>query len=392
MLRNKRTFYSLVLAMILVCSFALPVSATTAPEENVLPFSIDAASAILIDAGSGQVIAEKNADERKDIAGAIKIMSALIVAEAVENDELGLEADVHVSFDAAKVGGMSAFLAGNETYKAKDLLKVMLQVSANDATMALAEKVAGSTEAFVAKMNENAKKMGISPVFVNPTGHNAKGQSMSAREAAVIARELVKKKNVLNYSAIYMDRMTHPGGRETELVNPNKLVRFYNGCDGLATGSNNETGYSGIFTAKRGESRYIAVVIGAKNNQTRSSIAQKLLDHAFASFKSVKVTEAGKVVAQGIKVTGGNKKVINGIAAEDYSLLTKKGEEKQLKKQQVIKEDLTAPIKKGDVIGELVISNGDTEIWRVPIISAEDVESVDIGSSFMRFIKNWLGR
>jgi D-alanyl-D-alanine carboxypeptidase (penicillin-binding protein 5/6) len=189
-----------------------------------------------------------------------------------------------------------------------------------------------------------------------------------------------------------MDRMVHPGGRETELVNPNKLVRFYNGCDGLATGSNNESGYSGVFTAKRGESRYIAVVIGAKNNQTRASIAQKLLDHAFASFKSIKLVEGGKVIAQNIKVTGGDKSVINGIAGEDYALLARKGDEKQLKKMPVVTENLTAPIKKGDVVGELVVTSGETELARIPILAAEDVVSVDFASSFLRLVNNWLGK
>ena len=365
-------------------AFPDPVRAET------LPFEVNAKAAILMDAASGQVIYEKNADELYDVAGMAKLMSALLITEAIESGMLSLSDAVNVSSSAAGLGGMSAFLAAAQSYPVETLYQCMLMISANDATVALAEKLVGSSEAFVAKMNERARAMGLSSVFVNPTGHRATGQGMSARDAAILARELCRYPVALTYSSIYMDELVHADGRLTELVNPNRLVRFYAGCDGLATGSNSAAGYSGIFTAERNGTRYIAVVIGCANADTRSSIAQKLLDHAFANYESVVVIEKGKGVARDVPVEGGRKKSVHGVAGETLSLLLQKGEAAGISKEVEVAGSLTAPVEAGQQIGELIIKRNGEELARVPVVACETVEKATLGSALRLIWLSWL--
>lgn len=365
-------------------AFPDPVRAET------LPFEVNAKAAVLMDAASGQIIYEKNADELYDVAGMAKLMSALILSEAIDSGALSLSDTVNVSSNAAGLGGMSAFLAAAQSYPVETLYKCMLMISANDATVALAEKLVGSSEAFVAKMNERSKAMGLSSVFVNPTGHKATGQGMSARDAAILARELCKHPTALTYSAIYMDELVHADGRNTELVNPNRLVRFYAGCDGLATGSNSTAGYSGAFTAERNGARYIVVVIGCPNADTRSSIAQKMLDHAFANYESVVVIEKGKGLAKDVPVEGGRKKSVHGVAGKTLSLLLKKGESAGISKEVEVTETLTAPVEAGQKMGELVIKLNGEEIARVDVVACEAVEKATIGSALRTIWLSWL--
>ncbi len=355
-----------------------------------LPFGVDAKAAVLMDAASGQIIYEKNADEQYDVAGMIKLMSGLIVSEALDSGAISLSDTANVSSNAAGLGGMSAFLAAAQSYSVEVLYKAMLMISANDATVALAEKLFGSSEAFVAKMNERSAGLGISAVFTSPTGHRATGQGMSARDAAVIARELCKHPNALTYTSIYMDELVHADGRRTELVNPNRLVRFYSGCDGLSTGSNSTAGYSGAFTAQRNGTRYIAVVIGASNSDARSAIAQKLLDHAFANYESVVVIEEGKGVAKDVPVEGGRKKTVHGVAGKTLSLLMKKGESAGITKEVEVSELLTAPVEAGQQMGELIIKLNGTELARVPVVACETVEKASIASALRIIWLSWL--
>ncbi len=355
-----------------------------------LPFAVDAKAAILMDAASGQIIYEKNAYENFDVAGMTKLMSALIVSEALESGALSLTDTANVSSNAAGLGGMSAFLAAAQDYSVDVLYKAMLMISANDATAALAEKLCGSTEAFVAKMNERSASLGLTAVFTSATGHRSDGQGLNAMDAAVIAAQLCKHPGALAYTSIYMDELLHADGRRTELVNPNRLVRFYSGCDGLSTGSNNSAGYSGAFAAQRNGTRYIAVVIGANNSDNRSAIAQKLLDHAFANYESVLVIEEGKGVAKDVPIEGGRKKSVHGVAGKTLSMLLKKGEASGITKEVEISELLTAPVEVGAQMGELIVKLNGTELARVPIVACETVEKASIGSALRTIWLNWL--
>lgn len=357
------------------------------------PIPIDAPSAILMEAKSGQTVMAQNADEAYDVAGVTKIMSALVLMEAVDNGGLRLEDSVVISPAASKSGGMSAFLGSGESYPVETLFKAMMVVNANDAAIALAEKAFGSQEGMLVKMNEKAKSLGIAPVFVNPTGHNADGQLMSARDAAVIARALCKYPKIFEWSKVYTSEIAHPGDRKTELTNPNKLVRFYPGCDGFATGSVGNKSYSGVVTAERDGMRYIAVVLGAQNANKRSDVAKAMLDYAFANYVPINAIEKGKGIAKDIPVTGGSQKTVHGIAGEDLTLLIERGDEARIDKKVVLdKEILQAPVQADQVLGKLVIGLDGKELGQVPIVAANAVEASDFGSSLRRAVLDYLRR
>lgn len=360
---------------------------------GTMPFNVDAQSVIVLEAKTGQVIMEQNADEQMDVAGTVKLMTALVLMEMMEKGNFLLEDQVSISTTASKAGGMSAFLGSGETYTVEALMRAMMMVNANDAAIALAEKAAGSQDGLLAKMNSRASELGISPVFVNVTGHNADGQRMSARELGVIAQTLVKFERVMEWSKLYTDVIQHPNDRQTELTNPNRMVRFYEGCDGLATGSNKNTNYCSVITAERDGVRYIAIVLGAKNSTERFDISKQLLDYAFANYTPVTVIEAGKGVARDVPVEGGAKKSVHGIAGESLSLVIEKGSEGQIEKiPSLFNETLQAPVLQGDQIGELTIKMGNKEIKKIPILAAEDIESSSFTANLERIINDFIHR
>lgn len=400
---KQRTLVALFCALSMACVGSIEAmagepaptmepAATVEPDAGA-PIPLDAPHALLMEAKSGQVVMAHDADEAVDTAGVTKIMSALVLMEAVENGALRLEDTATISPVASKAGGMSAFLANGESYPVETLFKAMMVVNANDATIALAEKTFGSQEGMLVKMNEKAKNLGLSAVFVNPTGHNAAGQSMSARDAATIARELSKHPKIFEWSCIYTSDIVHPGDRVTELTNPNRLVRFYQGCDGFATGSVGNKSYSGVITAERDGIRYIAVVLGAKNANTRSDVAKAMLDYAFANYVPINAIEQGKGVAKDIPVLGGTQKTIHGVAGEDLTLLIERGDEARIVKEVSLdNEVLQAPIKMGDRIGTLTVRLDGKELGRVPVCAASDVTASDFASSLRRVVLDHLRR
>lgn len=384
-MKTWRRAMCLALTLLFLQAFTMPAKAVTLPET-------DAQAVILVDAASGTVVYENNADTLYDVAGMSKLMSVLIVAETIDSGTIAVEDSVTISKTAASTGGMSGFLEYNAAYTVDELFKAMTMISANDATVALAEYICGSSEAFVSRMNERAKAMGLSCTFTSPTGHKAQGQQMSARDCAAIAAELTKYPTVLAYSSIYMDKLTHAGGRETDLVNPNRLVRFYTGCDGLATGSGGSGGYCGTFTALRNDSRYIAVVIGSQNADSRSAAAQKLLDHAFANFESVVIVEKGKGVARDVPIENGRHKSVHGVAGEELKLLIEKGAASQVEKEVTLYENLTAPIEEGQQIGEMTVTLSGKEIARIPVVAYERIDEASIFNCARDIWLDWLRR
>lgn len=375
---------SAILAIILMFLFCTNAIALETADDETKAY-------IVIDAASGQIIKEKNSNEQLDASGASKIMSQLIIMEALNDGRLALDDEVEISTNAAKAGGMSAFLSSGEIYPASELLKASFVISANDATTALAEKVAGNQAAFLEMMDIKAKELNIAPSFINITGHKADGQKISAYELATIAQEIIKYPNSMEYAKLYTDNMAHPGGRNTELVNPNKLVRFYEGCDGLGTGSNTSVGYTGIFTANKNDRRIIVVVVGAKNSDVRFSLAKELFEDAFNNYASVIAIKEGKGISKDVPVKGGVKKTVHGVAQNTVTILIKKGEEELIKKEPILfEQELSAPITKGQPIGEMLIKLGDDEIAKVNIVAYEDVELASFANSFFKVLNDYL--
>lgn len=380
----KRICVFLFAILFLIAMF--PVTAFAANE-----ISMDAKSYILVDVQSGTVLSEKDADTPLPCANVIKTMALLLFTEALQDGKLQLTDTVSISQNAHKKGGTTVFLDAGKSYKAGDLLKAVIVCSANDATTAIAEHLAGSEEDFVKQMNDRASKMGLKKTkFVNTTGLDAEGQYSSVRDMALISCELIKYQQFFKWSKIYMEDFIHEGGRVTQMVNYNKLVRFYEGCDGIKTGSSSTAGYCISATAKKGATRLVYVGFGSANSEKRFESAKKALDYGFANFTSKTIVKKDTVVKEGIPVVKGDKSMIDAVASSDFSVLLPKGKENSVKKELTVQESLTAPIEKGQVIGKLSVTVDGKEIGKVDIICNQCVAELEYLSALQKVLFWWL--
>ena len=370
-----------MLAVITLCAPLLTVNAE-GPE-------FQAKAWILVDAGSGNVLSENNADEPMECAGVVKTMSMLLIFDAVKTGRIAMTEPVTVSDHAASMGGTQVFLDANTSHPVENLLKAMVVCSANDATVALAEKMAGSEEAFVDMMNKKAEVLGLKGRFTNATGLGS-DKTMTARDVAAVCQELAKYDLFYTWSGIYMENYVHPDGRETEMVNQNRLVRFYEGTDGFTTGSTPTAGYCLAASVKRSGGRFIFVSLGSANSSARFDDAKAAFDFAFAGFTAKNIVREGQQLAKNMAVVGGSAPFINVYAADDFSALIEKGKENTLEKELVLLENLSAPIKEGQKLGYLRIMLDGEEIGRVDAISKDNVDVLDFSNALERIIKWWL--
>mgnify|MGYP001305612186 CR=1 FL=1 len=386
------TLKSAVICCLLAIIFTLMpfgmAAAAAAQPVTELPFAIQAKAALLMDYDTGTVLYEKNAHQKLPMASITKIMTLLLAMEAIEDGRLKLDDPVHVSEHAASMGGSTVFLEAGETFPVSTILESVIVASANDGSVALAEKIYGSHELFVQKMNERAQQLGMKNTnFVNCTGLPAENHYSTAYDIALMSRELLKHQTFFKWSTIWMDYMRDG---KTMLVNTNRLVRFYEGCDGVKTGYTQEAGHCVSATAKRGNLRLIAVILGAPTSQVRFSEASKLLDYGFANYESVLVVKKGQIVQNEIPVTGGKTTKIMGLAVDNLSLLIGKGEPKEFTKDVQISAPLKAPIEKGKKIGELTVKRDGKEVGKVDIVAGESVEVAGVFDYFNRIFNSWL--
>lgn len=366
-----------MLFLILLFVFITPISA-----EDLTP---NAKSAILIEASTGKILYEKNKDERYAPASMTKMMSLVIIMDNIYNGNLRLDEMVKTSKNASGMGGSQIFLKEGEEMSVDDMLKGITIGSANDATVALAERIAGSEEAFVKIMNEYTKKLGLKNThFKNCTGLDENDHYSSAYDMSVIARELVKHDKILNYSSIYETYLRSDTDNKFWLVNTNKLVRFYKGVDGLKTGYTDTAGYCLTATTNKDNMRVIAVVMGEDSSTTRNSEVSGLLDYAYNLYKKDTYITKEEVLGNA-KVEKGNVEYANIVTIDDISTINKKEYKRGEIKFELDLKNLKAPIKKGDVVGKIkVIENGN-------IISEADVtvdKNIDKAGYFTMFIRN----
>ena len=344
-------------------------------------------SAILMDASSGKILYEKNIDEKLPMASMTKIMSMLIIMENIENGSLDYEDKVLISDAASGMGGSQVFLQAGEEYLVNDLLKCIAISSANDAVVAMAEKISGSVDAFVGLMNDKAKELGLKNThFANPHGLDNEDHYSTAYDMAVMAKELLKYEDILKYTSIYEDYLTKPDGSQIWLVNTNRLVRFYDGVDGLKTGYTTEAGYCLTATAKKNNFRLISVVMKSSSAEARSSDTSTLLTYGFNSFKNNIIYSKDKVIGT-LPVQKGKKKEVDVYLREDATeilSITKKASDYSFN----IKVDkLIAPIKGGTIVGSAEIIDDEGNILdEVDIIVKEDIER----ASFFDYLKQGL--
>lgn len=365
----------------IVCLLLSPLPAAAETTDN-LPFQVNADSAILMDTATGTILYAKNADQALPPASVTKIMTLLLFMEEIDAGNISLEDEISVSEYAASMGGSQVFLEPGESMKAEELLKCVIIASANDAAVTLAEKIAGSEEAFVNRMNERAAELGmVNTHFENATGldDNTTKHLTSAYDIALMSRELLKHPKITQYSTIWMDTIRNGA---FGLTNTNRLIRFYNGATGLKTGSTSRAGFCMSATAIRDDLHLISVIMGADTRDTRNEAAKQLLDYGFANYSlySNPGGEAGTA-----NVIGGVKDSCLGIYPP-YTRLTPKGKSKSIQTELLIDERIPAPIRTGDRIGTVrYLSDGEL-LHEEAIVAAENVEKITFGGLFLRML------
>ncbi|MEJ9211351.1 D-alanyl-D-alanine carboxypeptidase family protein [Bacillus smithii] len=334
----------------------------------------EAKSAVLIERDTGAVLYDKNSHERLPPASMTKIMTMILIMEAIQEGRLHWNDKVRTSEKAASMGGSQVFLEPGEEMTVKEMLKAIAVGSANDASIAMAEHIAGSEEEFVKMMNKKAKELGLKDTkFQNPTGLPAKGHYSSAYDMALMAKELLKYPQITKYTGLYESYLRENTDKKFWLVNTNKLVKHYPGVDGLKTGFTNDAKYCLTATAKKNNMRVIAVVFGAPTPKSRNTQISKMLDYAFARYETSPIYGQGETLGQ-VKISKGKKSKIDAKTAESVSILVKKGEKlNKLKRDIHLKKDIKAPVHKGDKIGELVLKKDGKILSKTPLISDENV-------------------
>lgn len=371
-MKMKTGLAALVTALLLLPGIA---QADEPPMKAEAPITLTSPSAILCEASTGQVIFEKNADERRPVASVNKVMTILLTLEAVDEGRVSLEDQVTVSPRAASMGGSQAFLDAGERYKLSELLKTVIVASANDSAVALAEHLAGTEESFVRLMNTRAEELGLTNThYANCTGLPAQEHYTTARDVAKLSAQLDLHPIYYRYSTIWMDEIKHRGGRVTSLTNTNRLIRFYPGCDGYKTGSTNEARYCVSATAKKEGMRLIAVVLGTPAGQTRFDEARAMLEYGFANVQLVTPIAQGQALDMTVPVRLGGRDEVSVLSGGTCSLLERRGEKNALSLEAALVEKVNAPVYAGDVLGEIRVKRGDEVVAVVPAVAGEDVQ------------------
>lgn len=379
---------AILLVCIIVCLFfVVPAQAFAEnPKEAVITTS--AKSVYLTDAGLNEEIYEHNSDERYPIASMVKIMTLLLAFEEIDAGNMALDEKICISREAMSMGGSQMFLEEGLEYPVEDLLKGIVVVSANDACVAIAEKIAGSEENFVGKMNKRAEQLNLKNTnFVNCTGLPCVNGYSSARDCAKMLSELIKHEKYHEFSSIWLENYVHPDGRETIFTNTNKLIRYYQGCDGGKTGFTNEAGFCLSATAQKDGLRFISVVIGEKDSKVRFEDSKKLFNYAFACYKKEILASQGDDLGQ-VKFKGASQSV--GItASKDIGVFIRKGNGDSGKLIVEVNPDLKAPLPKGSVVGSVFTVKNGKECERADLIITEDVVVESYGDAIGRVAGNW---
>ena len=374
-MKRKATFVSVLLAAVLL--FLLPTGISA--ENNAGRSAADstalygeAKSVILIEAATGRVLYEHEADVRLPPASVTKVMTLLLIAEEIDRGTMKLTDTVQVSDNASHMGGSQVYLKAGEEMSVEDLLKSVIIASANDAATALAEQAAGSVEEFVIRMNQRAKELGMeNTVFENPTGldDSTVDHKTTARDIAIMSRELMKHEFILNYTTIWMDTIRNGA---FGLTNTNRLIRFYSGANGLKTGSTDEAGCCLSASAERDGMELISVTLGSPNTDERFAAGRKLLDYGFANFALVKMQPPEEYLLP-VPVTHGTTDSVMPVCGETAAFLLKKGQKDGVEQSVYLPTELEAPIKAGDAIGRVTVTLNGGEIGGYDIVAAEDV-------------------
>ena len=371
-----------IISLIIIISIALFCYTGSVNSEYIPGVSVK--SLILMEASSGKILFEQNSHESLPPASVTKIMTMLLICEAIEDGSITLDTKITASERAKSMGGSTIFLETNEVMTLEDLLKGIAVASANDACVAVAEHMCGSVEAFVNLMNQRAKELGMKDTnFVNCNGLDAENHHTSAYDIAIMSKELLKHSMIEKFTTIWMDSLRNGA---FQLANTNKLIRFYKGANGLKTGSTSNAGCCISATAKRDGMQLIAVVMGAENSKDRFSAASELLNYGFSNYTVTSYGEKNSQVGE-VPILYGKSSSILALAQDKTSVVIGKTDKENLKTHINLPKEISAPVKKGEIIGDMVITlNGETLV-KVNLISDRTVEKKGAKDYFMYLFK-----
>ena len=384
---KKICFFVFCFLFLIPTLYAEELTSSNNEKNNIIN---DGKSAILIEASTGKVLYEKNSHDRYAPASMTKIMSMILIIEEIEKGKLKWNDNLIASEYAASMGGSQIFLQPNEKMTVKDLFKAVAIGSANDATVVFAEKIAGTEEKFVKKMNEKAKEMRLKDTnFKNSVGLDTANHYSSAYDMAQMAKELVKHEKIFEFTTIYEDYLRQNTDNKFWLVNTNKLIKIYEGADGLKTGYTKEAGYCLTATAKRDNMRLIATIMGASDSKSRNSNMSKLLDYGYNSYEMQTEVKKGEIVTKK-KMLKAKDEELEIVTIEDASILVEKGEEKAALNYEIKLDNIKLPIKCGDKVGVLRLKEGNKIVNSTYLTVKKDVKKANIMELYIRNIKNIL--
>ena len=356
--------------------------------KNTLDLAKNATSAIMLESSTGEIIFQKNANEKRPPASMTKMMSMLLIMENIEKGNLTFEEEVTASAYASSMGGSQIFLKAGEKMKVEDLLKGIAIGSGNDATVAMSERIAGTEEAFVKLMNDRAKELGLTNTnFKNSTGLDAENHYSTAYDMSVIARELVKHKKILEFTGTYEDYLRKDSASPFWLVNTNRLVRFYKGVDGLKTGYTKEAGYCLTSTAEKDNMRLITVVMNEPSTQIRNGETSSMLDYGFNMYSVNKILDTDTSL-QKSKVELGNDLEVEIVPTEEVKILNNKNSDERKVTYELELNTIKAPVKKGNIVGKIKVYEDNKVINEINATVKYDVDKANIFKIYYRNLKN----
>ena len=378
---------SLIMAILIAI---MPMNLSFANEDNA-PLSVSSKSAILMDVGSGQILYEKNAHDKLPPASVTKVMTMLLICEALDSGKITLDDSVQISENAASMGGSQIFLEAGEVQKVDTLLKGIAVASANDGCVAMAEYIGGSVESFVEMMNAKAKELNMKDTnFVNTNGLPVDNHYTSAHDIAIMSRELLKHDVISKYLTTWMDQVVVGKKQITVgLANTNKLIKHYQGATGVKTGFTQQAKYCLSASAKRGDTHLVAVTLGAETSPERFKDATSLLNFGFANYESVKLCSKNDNIAT-LTLDKADEQKINLVAKEDLSVLIKKGGNKDFTRKIKVNENPTIPIKKGTNLGYVEIYQGKTLVGKVDLVNTKYIQKASYLKMLQRVIDEML--
>lgn len=377
-----------IICIILILTISL-VPLRIFAEENL---NINGKSAILMDYNTKKVIYEQNSKEKLYPASLTKIMTLILGMEALESGKISLTDEVRISANAASMGGSQLWLEEGETQTVENLFKAITIRSANDASVALAEHIAGSEEIFVKIMNDKAKELGMNDTnFVNASGLHHEDHYTTAYDVALMSAELLRHDQIHEWLTVYMDEILVGKKKDKvqSLVNTNRLIKEYDGTTGIKTGSTSQAGYCLSASAKKGNLHLIAVVMGSDTSKIRFDEAIRLMDYGFANFDSVIIGRKGDTVDK-VLIQKGNTKYLEVTLERDCSLLIPKGQSKDITKEIVLPEYVEGPISQGDIVGELIVRIEGKEVDKVNLVAKGHVEKTTVKNMFIKVLKNFI--